>query len=124
MKKCLIAIAATIFISVNAFGQIEIQPSGDVGVGTSTPTTKLDVDGNLRVRTLNQNNSADSVVVVTGDGTLEYRSAATLGGGGGTCSYSIGDTAFGGLIFYLDGTGCHGLVADTADLGILKWDFN
>jgi hypothetical protein len=40
------------------------------------------------------------------------------------CTYSIGDLvpALGGYIFYLDGSGCHGLVADVSDLGQLTWD--
>ena len=37
--------------------------------------------------------------------------------GGSTCSYSIGQNvpALGGFIFYLDGSGCHGLVCATTD---------
>ena len=39
-----------------------------------------------------------------------------------TCGLSIGDTHQGGIIFYLDGTGCHGLVAKTTDeAGTYQW---
>ncbi|PCI93222.1 MAG: hypothetical protein COB15_16750 [Flavobacteriales bacterium] len=33
----------------------------------------------------------------------------------GTCGLSIGDTIQGGIIFYLDASGCHGLISATAD---------
>ncbi len=35
--------------------------------------------------------------------------------------YSIGDTALGGVVFYVDGTGWHGLVAAPADQGTMAW---
>jgi len=35
----------------------------------------------------------------------------------GTCGLSIGDTYAGGIIFYLDSTGCHGLVCAPTDQG-------
>jgi|SaaInl47_10m_RNA_FD_contig_111_230133_length_2760_multi_5_loop_3 hypothetical protein len=39
-----------------------------------------------------------------------------------TCGLSIGDTHQGGIIFYLDGSGCHGLVAASSDQGTgIKW---
>jgi hypothetical protein len=34
------------------------------------------------------------------------------------CGLSIGDTYQGGIIFYLDASGCHGLISDSSDLGI------
>jgi hypothetical protein len=40
----------------------------------------------------------------------------------GACGLSIGDTCQGGIIFYLDDSGCHGLVAKATDeLGFYKW---
>ncbi|WP_415374051.1 DUF1566 domain-containing protein [Patiriisocius sp. Uisw_017] len=39
-----------------------------------------------------------------------------------TCGLSIGDTYQGGIIFYLDGSGCHGLVAKASDeTGFYEW---
>jgi hypothetical protein len=39
-----------------------------------------------------------------------------------TCGLSIGDTYAGGIIFFLDGSGCHGLVAKATDeTGFYKW---
>ena len=47
---------------------------------------------------------------------------------GNSCSLSIGDTCEGGIIFYLDGSGCHGLVVKATDEpGNYQWsplDFN
>jgi len=42
----------------------------------------------------------------------------------GTCGLSIGDTYQGGIIFYLDATGCHGLIAAPSDqsTGIVWWN--
>lgn len=37
---------------------------------------------------------------------------------GGTCTYEIGQTRFGGIIFWVDNTGCHGLVASLTDQSI------
>lgn len=38
-----------------------------------------------------------------------------------TFGYSVGDTALGGVIFYVDTTGWHGLVAAPADQGTMAW---
>jgi hypothetical protein len=39
----------------------------------------------------------------------------------GKPTFSIGDIYRGGIIFYIDGTGMHGLIAATADLIPVKW---
>lgn len=38
-----------------------------------------------------------------------------------TASFNIGDNYGGGIIFYIDNTGIHGLIADDADLGVMTW---
>lgn len=38
--------------------------SGKVGINTQTPTTTLDVNGNLRIRQLDNGNISDSILVV------------------------------------------------------------
>jgi len=41
-----------------------------------------------------------------------------------TCGLSIGDTHQGGIIFYLDGSGCHGLVAAPSDQSTgIQWNY-
>lgn len=50
MRNLMLTFCLSIMISV-VYGQIKVlAPSGDVGIGTSLPTEKLDVDGNLKVR--------------------------------------------------------------------------
>ena len=64
------------------------------------------------------NNGADGVtsagtgISVTGAGTVgsPYVVSATS-----DCGLSIGDTIQGGMIFYLDASGCHGLISATTD---------
>lgn len=91
---------------------LSLQPSGgNVGIGTITPTTKLDVNGKLRVRDVSNDNNKDSVLVVSGDGTVSYRDASTFA----STTYSIGDFAQGGIVFWVDETGEHGLVCAKSD---------
>lgn len=53
----------------------------NVGIGTTSPTTKLDVNGKMRLRDVAVDNTKDSVLVVSGDGTVAYRDASTLSNG-------------------------------------------
>ena len=59
-----------------------ILANGNVGVNTATPTQQLDVDGQVRVRTLPQANTLNNVVVADAQGNLRVRDASTIGGGG------------------------------------------
>jgi hypothetical protein len=64
--------------------------------------------------------TAGTNVTITGTGTVgdPYVVNATSG----TCGLAIGDTYQGGIIFYLDGSGCHGLVAKaTNEPGTYQW---
>ena len=40
---------ALVFSMSNAFGQVKVVTSGDVGIGADTPAEKLHVAGNVRV---------------------------------------------------------------------------
>ena len=48
--------------------------NGDVGIGTTAPSQRLDVDGQARVRTLNAGVAADEIVVTDATGVLKKRS--------------------------------------------------
>ena len=55
-------------------------------------------------------------------GPQGIQGVAGLNGTNSVCGFSIGDTAYGGIIFYLDATGCHGLVAKATDeAGTYQW---
>jgi hypothetical protein len=74
-----------------------------------------------------------TVTLSNGGSTLEDSAGVYTAGTGiditnnvistsGTCGLSIGDTCEGGIVFYLDDSGCHGLVAKATDeLGFYKW---
>ncbi len=104
----------------------------------------LEVDGTVKISSMLQDNTAQNAVVRLTDGVLGMRNVTTLSEfqvlsmandtlfltqGGfvvlppiNICSNAIGDTFAGGIIFYLDGSGCHGLVAKTSDEpGLYQW---
>jgi hypothetical protein len=66
-------------------GSVKIDSSGNVGIGTSTPVAKLDVDGQLRIR----NGGA------TGYALLEYGASGTA-----TNNWHIGSEGDGSFRFY------------------------
>lgn len=49
-----------------------------VGIGTNTPTTKLDVSGSLRIRETTLDNTLDNILVVDGDGVVHKRESSTI----------------------------------------------
>lgn len=74
----------------------------------------IEIIGSLKVSDMSISNTTDSVVVRMSDGTLGIRQASSLNLQQQT--YSIGDTAFGGIVFWVDPFGLHGLVAGLMDL--------
>ena len=64
--------------------------------------------------------TAGTGINVTGAGTVA--DPYVVNAASGTCGLSIGDTYAGGIIFYLDPSGCHGLVAKATDEpGAYQW---
>jgi hypothetical protein len=67
----------------------------------------------------NDNNNTNSVSGCTDPTATNYNSAATVDDG--TCTYpatatfTIGQDTLGGIVFYINGTGQHGLIAATSD---------
>ena len=53
---------------------------GNVGIGTASPTEKLDVNGRVRVRDLPLDSNLNDIVVADIQGVLHTRNASTLGG--------------------------------------------
>lgn len=52
---------------------------------------------------------------------LHAKTADSITSTANLCNLTIGDTYQGGIIFYIDKTGCHGLVAKTTDEGNIQW---
>ena len=48
---------------------------------------------------------------------------STPSSGNSVAAHYIGEHYGGGVIFYIDSTGQHGLVADTIDLGVASWKY-
>ena len=64
------------------------------------------------------NTTTNTLQINEGDATTANWLSLTAS----TCGLSIGDTHQGGIIFYLDGSGCHGLVAASSNQsGGIQW---
>ena len=79
----------------------------------------MEVDGSLKVTGMPVDNSADMVVVQQSDGVLGVRDVSTLNINAAT--YSVGDYAQGGIVFYVDPSGKHGKVLHLHSLGHIRW---
>ena len=123
MKQIFTFLAAVVF-TATTYAQ--------VGIGTTIPNPSAALDitsttqGILPPRmTTDQRNLITSaakglIVFNTTLNTLQINegdatTANWLNLTASTCGLSIGDTHQGGIIFYLDGSGCHGLVAAPSD---------
>ncbi len=88
--------------------RMTIKNNGDIGLGTNTPTERLHVIGKTIVSNMDTITSAQDTtsgnVVRLSNGTLALR------------KYKVGDIAQGGIIFWVDETGEHGLVSSQNDL--------
>jgi hypothetical protein len=59
---------------------LNLTKNGNLGIGSNLfiPTQKLDVDGSVRVRTLNSGTASDSIVTADANGVLRRRNANSL----------------------------------------------
>ncbi len=69
----------------------------------------LEVDGNARIMEMETIFDSKENVVVDSEGTLAVR------------SYKVGDLIQGGIVFYVDESGEHGLVCSLEELGPSRW---
>ena len=93
-------------------------PAGNDGaVGATGPQGPAGNDGAVGQGGVT---TAGTNVTITGTGTVgdPYVVNATSG----TCGLSIGDTYQGGIIFYLDASGCHGLISAPSNQSVaIQW---
>lgn len=70
-----------------------ITPTGNVGIGTSAPTTKLDVAGNAKITTMASGSASDSMVTVDATGLLNKRTVSSVLGGISPSAIAKADTS-------------------------------
>ncbi len=93
---------------VSASNSLVLGNNVNVGIGTSTPSTKLDVNGQIRIR--GGSPAAGKVLISTADGTASWTTPASLTGlpsVAGTANYVtkfIGTNSVGNSIIYDNGT--------------------
>ena len=101
--------------------------------GYITSPDDADADPNNEIQTISR--TGTTVTLSNGGGTFEDSVGVYTAGTGinitnnvisasGTCGLSIGDTYQGGIIFYIDASGCHGLISAPTDqsTGIQWWN--
>ena len=105
--------------------RLSVADNGKIGLGTTQPDSSLTVSGNVHItgNALTGNNYTQKLEVTGMIKTTNFQ--MTSGAGAGKilssdavgnakwvgCGLKIGQTFAGGIIFYLDPSGCHGLVA-------------
>ena len=98
----------------NGGDRMVILSGGNVGIGTTSPTAKLEVSGTARITDLA--GSGDRMVVADADGDLSTQAIGT----GPT--YTIGLwPELGGYVFRVSADGKHGLVVETQNQGSSRW---
>ncbi len=79
-------------------------------IATNLASQNLEVAGKAIISKMDTASYLGANVVREADGTLSIR------------HFRVGDYAHGGVVFWIDESGEHGLVCDTTDIRILSWD--
>ncbi len=84
---------------------LTVLKNGNVGIGTVSPAGILDIAGAYHFPDID--GTPGQVLQTDGSGTLSWTNKGT--------TYSVGDFVLGGIVFWLDETGQHGLVCAKQD---------
>jgi hypothetical protein len=84
-----------------------VKGSGNVGIGTTSPSAQLHTTGSVRLAGLTMDSTRIRVLVADNNGNVAYRNVSTIGGGSGSISgtinylakYSSGTTIGNSLLF-------------------------
>uniref|UniRef100_UPI003CD0DEF1 beta strand repeat-containing protein n=1 Tax=Winogradskyella eximia TaxID=262006 RepID=UPI003CD0DEF1 len=82
-------------LGTNNTDDFYIQDGGNIGIGISAPTTKLDINGGARIRTVNNGADTDNILTRDASGNIRRRTAAQIvaaGGGNDDNIYSTNGT--------------------------------
>lgn len=85
-------------------GSTFVVKSGNVGLGTSNPVAKLEVAGQVKIT--GGAPGANKVLISDAGGLASWQADGT---------FAIGDSYGGGIVFWVDASARHGLIAATAD---------
>ncbi len=85
MKIKNLLIGAIVLFAVPATAQVYsssylLIPPGNSGIGISTPTNFLDINGDLRIRTVTQNNNLNRILGIDNNGVVQFIPSANIGG--------------------------------------------
>jgi hypothetical protein len=78
MKLFSLLVLAVLFSALSSFAQNTFPATGNVGIGTTSPASALDVNGAISLKGINVNES--KVIPVTSDGTYVVASGARIKG--------------------------------------------
>ena len=93
-----------------AGGRFIIKDNGNIGIGTTTPTQLLDVNGTIKTNDIQITNGAGVNKILQSDaiGIATWVNTPTP-------AHTIGESYGGGIVFYTYDNGQHGLIASPAD---------
>jgi hypothetical protein len=80
----------------NAIQAMVLDWNGNAGIGTNSPTQRLDVNGQVRIRTINAGTSSDSLLVVNGGVIKSVAKSASVNTQTG--NYTLTSTDNGGIL--------------------------